>query len=446
VRSRFHDDDDIWILKVPGRVNLIGEHVDYNNGPVLPCAIDREIIICLKPASKGMIQISNVDAQYPVVSFSVEEKIKPFEKGHWGNYVKAGAKGILDHAIKSSLLSKDRVSGFDAIVSGTVPQAAGLSSSSTLVVGAAMAMLKVNELHLSNLKIAEICASAEHFVGTAGGGMDHAAILLGEENSFLKIEFNPLSAEPISAPNDIEMVLFHSLIEAEKSSFVREAYNKRVLECNFAKDLFNLYLSKSTAFSQTRIDYLGDIKESLFGIENEKLERLTSEFLNSLAETYSLRDLLRHFDLSKDDLTDKYQHVLRGAKLNDESVCYNLKSRFRHVYSECQRVNQAVSCLKSNDKIELGNLLNLSHKSLSEDYDVSTPEVDSIVNLLKENGAYGARMVGAGFGGMILALTDKSHAIELIGKMQQALYSGKPDIKSENSIIRCKATEGAGFI
>jgi N-acetylgalactosamine kinase len=445
IREVFQGEDDILFFKVPGRVNLIGEHVDYNNGPVLPCAIDREVVLSIKPNSNGLIRIMNVNPVYEEVSFYVHDDIIPDEKGNWGNYIKAGVKGILDQVIKSSHMSSESLNGFEGIISSTVPQAAGLSSSSTLVVGAVLAFESVNNLKLNKLEIAEICADAEHFVGTAGGGMDHAAILLGEKDSFLKIEFNPLSAEPISAPQDIEMVLFHSLIEAEKSSYAREAYNRRVLECNFARDLFNQFIMSIKSISKKHINYIGDIKPAYYTIEPVQLDHIISEFLESLPEKYSLEDLLRQLDISKTDMADRYRHVLRGSNLQEIPGGYKLKSRFRHVYSECKRVNQAASCLISSEKTKLGNLLDLSHKSLSEDYEVSTPEVDSIVNLLKINGAYGARMIGAGFGGMILALTDKVHANELIGKMQKVFYSEKSIKEYPEYIIRCNPADGAGL-
>jgi galactokinase len=232
-KRKFRDINNIFFIRVPGRVNLIGEHIDYNNGPVLPCAIDREIILCLTDNTSGSIRVSNVNPDYKEFAFSARNIIEPYEKGHWGNYIKAGVKGIVDYLGQNTDLNPESILGFDAIISSTLPAAAGLSSSSTLVVGAALAILIVNQIPMDKLTVAEICAEAEHFVGTSGGGMDHAACLLGKKDSFLKIEFNPLKAEPVSAPDDIEIILFHSLVDAEKSSHVREEYNRRVLECLF---------------------------------------------------------------------------------------------------------------------------------------------------------------------------------------------------------------------
>ncbi len=446
IKQNFQDEDDIWFIKVPGRVNLIGEHVDYNNGAVLPCTIDREIVICLTDNSHGLVRVSNLNPDYQEIQFSARNPIDPYEKGHWGNYIKAGVKGIVDYLYQSTELNLQNINGFDAVVSSTLPPAAGLSSSSTLVVGAALAILAVNQIPVDKLKVAEICAEAEHFVGTAGGGMDHAACMLGEKDSFLKIEFNPLKAESVSAPCDIDIILFHSLVQAEKSSYVREEYNRRVLECRFALDLFNIFISDRLMREKEPPESLGDITPQYFNISQLELDNLISEFIGSLADTYSLNDLLSRFNISRDELANQYRNALRGADLKEFQDGYKLKGRFRHVYTECQRVEKAIKCLQNREKIQLGKLLDASHKSLAEDYDVSTPEVDSIVKLLREFGALGSRLVGAGFGGMVLAISDQSHADELIKNMQDFFYSEKQHKNQNDYIIRCKTSDGAGLI
>jgi galactokinase len=170
------------------------------------------------------------------------------------------------------------------------------------------------------------------------------------------------------------------------------------------------------------------------------------DFLGSLSDAYSLKDLLSIFNISQDVLADLYKHVLRGAELNNIPGGYNLKKRFKHVYTECQRVNQAIGSLRTNDKIALGKLLDASHDSLSGDYNVSTPEIDTLVKMLKNFGALGARLVGAGFGGMILTLTDQLHAEELIEKVEKSFYSKHPDQNISECIIRCNTADGAGIM
>jgi len=445
-RRKFSDTNDISIIRVPGRINLIGEHVDYNNGAVLPCAIDREIVLCLTENKSGLVRVSNVNPDYPKIQFSVKNLIEPDEKGLWGNYIKAGVKGIVDYFSQKGEFNPDEIKGFDAIISSTLPPAAGLSSSSTLVVGAAMSFLTVNNIEMNKLKVAEICAEAEHFVGTAGGGMDHAACLLGVKNAFLKINFNPLKAQPVQAPGDLDIILFHSLVEAEKSGHVREEYNRRVLECHLALDLFNQFISKQFPGITTPLKSLGEITSNYFDIPQPVLDGHVHKFLVSLQDAYTLSEILTLLNCSVDELEELYCNMLRGAKLIEIDGGYKLKGRFRHVYSECQRVEMAIKYLQQNDKVSLGKLLNASHKSLAEDYEVSTPEVDSIQYLLRRFGAYGSRIVGAGFGGMVLAISDHSHSNELIEKMKETFYSKKILNNLDNYIIRCNTADGAGLL
>jgi len=199
IKQSFQPDDYVWFIKAPGRVNLIGEHTDYNMGPVLPCAIDREIVFCLRKSHSPDIHLSNITPAYEPIKFSLDKPILPYSRGNWGNYIKAGIKGVLDYVGQSNS-HKTEIRGFEALVSSTLPLAAGISSSSALVVAAALSLVIVNRIELDKLKLAEICAKAEHFVGTAGGGMDQTASLMGKKDSFLKIEFNPLKVETFPAP------------------------------------------------------------------------------------------------------------------------------------------------------------------------------------------------------------------------------------------------------
>jgi N-acetylgalactosamine kinase len=446
IKQNFQENDKIWFIKAPGRVNLIGEHVDYNMGTVLPCAIDREIILCFKDDQSGQIHVSNVNPDFKDIKFSIRDPIEPYSKGHWGNYIKAGIKGILDYLSQFANLNLQNVYGFNAVVSSTLPLAAGLSSSSALVVASASAILIANQIPLDKIKIAEICANAEHFVGTSGGGMDQAACLLGEKDAFLKIDFNPLQITLIPAPNDIEIILFHSLIEAQKSGKVREEYNRRVLECQIAVDLINRFLTDRYSLNVKPLQFIGEITPQNFEMNSSELDRLIFEFLESLPLCYYLNELLSVFNISREDLAHRYSHILRDSDITEFPGGFKIKGRFRHVFTECKRVDHAIQSMQNKDKTELGKILDNSHDSLSNDYEVSTPEVDSIVNLLKQFGAFGARLMGAGFGGMILTLSDHSQADELIKNMKDSFYSKRSDLIQDNYIIRCRTSDGAGLI
>ena len=444
IKKTFQLEDNIRFIKAPGRVNLIGEHTDYNMGPVLPCAIDREIVFCLRENNSAEINVTNINPKFTDISFSINQLIQPYSKGYWGNYIKAGIKGVIDYLNPENHFKVNDLRGFDAIVSSTLPQAAGLSSSSALVVASALSFVIMNQFDVGNLKLAEICAKAEHFVGTAGGGMDQAASLLGKQDSFLKIEFNPLKISPITAPKDIQIVLFHSLVKAEKSNHLRDEYNRRVLECQMGVDLFNQFIMDQVDREYHPVEYIGEIKPERFSLNGAELNQLVSRFMNQISGSYNVNEISSALDLSAGELTKRYKIIMKSDLLKEPPGGFKIKGRFKHVYTECQRVNQAIECLHNNNMAELGDLLNASHKSLLNDYEVSIPEVDQLINLLLENGALGARLMGAGFGGMILTLTDESKKDQFIKKIKNLFYSHKVSGDINKYIFPCIVADGAG--
>ena len=446
IRENFQPEDRIICIRAPGRVNLIGEHTDYNMGPVLPCAIDREIVFCLRANFSKEISMSNIESKFEKFRFTWQKPILPYAKGHWGNYIKAGIKGIVDFLAQEDYNQINSLRGFDAIVSSTLPSAAGLSSSSALVVASALSLLAINEIYMDKLKIADICAEAEHFVGTAGGGMDQATCLLGEKDAFLKIEFNPLRVHSIAAPKNIALILFHSLVEAQKSHNVREEYNRRVLECRISVDLFNRFMVNQNSGNNQKINYIGEIRSDFLLLDPLELDNLVARFLEKLKDSYSLKEIANILNTSKGQLTARYQNILKSDVLKEPTNGFSIKRRFRHVYTECNRVNRMVDCLQKNDITGMSRLIKESHDSLSNDYEVSIPEVAHLIKLLRESGITGARLIGAGFGGMVLALSERSRREQVIEKMKQNFYAQKVKGSLDNYIIPCLTSDGAGGI
>jgi len=444
--TTFRSDDALLFLKAPGRVNLIGEHTDYNMGPVLPCAIDKEIVFCLRKNNSGEITVNNVNPKFSDLKFSIKHSIDPYTKGNWGNYIKAGVKGVIDHLQSSNYHNLSGLHGFDVVVSGTLPLAAGLSSSSALVVASALSFVVINNLNIEKLEIAEICAKSEHFVGTAGGGMDQAASLLGKNNSFLKMEFNPLRIEPILAPEGLQLVLFHSLIEAEKSGKAREEYNRRVLECRMSVDLFEQYMVNKRVIQHSPVNYIGEIKPERFHMDEVELDQFVLKFLDQLPNSFSKNEFSQALGISENEIIKKYHDILRSDNWAEPTGGFKIKGRFKHVYTECRRVDYTVACLSENNLSELGGLLNASHQSLSQDYEVSLPEVDQLVKIILRNGAAGARIMGAGFGGMILAYTKNENKERLIERTIHDFYHPRHKGDVENCIFPCVASDGAGEI
>lgn len=337
----------------PGRVNLIGEHTDYNGLPVLPIAIDRDVRIKFAVLDDPVVRLDSPVRRFAPFTFQLERPIEAADQGDWSNYVRAAARGLLEQGVPLER-------GIEGTVTGDVPIASGLSSSSALVVASALALLKANGVTLPRLQLAALMARAERFVGLEGGGMDQAACLHGVEGHALRIEFDPLRVTPVRVPEGWRWVVASSLVRAEKSAGAREAYNERARQCREA---------------------LAEVRDAV-GVERTP------------SQASSYRGLVSAGDL--DGLLHSARRILGPV----------LFRRFRHVVTEGSRVALAEQAMRDRDLHRFGHLMVRSHESLRDDYEVSTAELDAIVTIALEAGAAGARLTGAGFGGCAVALCD----------------------------------------
>ncbi len=429
----FEAGDEVRFFKAPGRVNMIGEHTDYNMCPVLPCAVDKEIVFCVRQGEPGVIKLTNVEDEFEDISFSLLEDIKPYQQGHWGNYIKAGAKGIIGRC------GGEKLRGFQAVISSTLPAAVGMSSSAALVVCSAQVLHDLNDLGLAKEELADICATAERFVGTAGGGMDQAACLLGRKDTFLKIDFNPLRVQRVKAPPGAEIVLCDSLARAEKSGWARGAYNRRVVECRLAMGLFKRYLAEHGE-SPSPMEYIGDIREDILG--KGCAERVEG-FLRWLRPEYDLAALAVALGGEEDAVSRDYLRINEREYLSPPADGFKPQQRFRHVYREWSRVEQAVLSLAAGDWRSFGKLMDESQESMAECYEISTPELDELCRQARQAGAFGARLTGAGFGGCVVALVARGASGEFIARLRDSFYAGE-DVAGK--VFVCRPSAGAGEI
>jgi galactokinase len=342
------------LSRAPGRVNLIGEHTDYNDLPVFPMALQREVRIALRPREDGLVVVHNTNPVFPSVEFEIEPAIPPYVQGSWGNYAKAPA---------SELARRFAIwRGFEGVVSSDIPPAAGLSSSSAVVNAVGLALGHLNQVPAAVGNFAAIMADAEQYVGTRGGGMDQAISLGARDRCAAKITFNPVRLKHVAVPEDWCFIVADTGVRAEKSGAAMVAYNRRRSECEEA-------LRKVADYAATN--------------------HITEKFASSYP------DLLAALDVGT--LVDLGEQALKG----------DLLRRFRHVVTEADRVEEAVDRLYSADVTGFGVLMDASHASLRTDYSVSSTELDELVAVAREGGAAGARLTGAGFGGCIVALADR---------------------------------------
>ncbi|MDE2806177.1 MAG: hypothetical protein OXN18_13620 [Gemmatimonadota bacterium] len=397
-----------WLAIAPGRVNLIGEHTDYNGLPVLPMALDRDVRIEFAVADGPVVRLDSPLARLDTFAFQLKRPIEAADQGHWSNYVRAAANGLLEHGVPLK-------QGIEGTVTGDVPIASGLSSSSALVVASALALLKANGVEvagasettggpasstraqpepalsprspvapISRLELATLMARAERFVGLEGGGMDQAACLHGAEGHALRIDFEPLRVTPVAVPEGWRWVVASSLVRAEKSRGARDAYNERAGQCREALAVLGSVFANDAS--------------------------VTAERDRPGVAPVSYRDLIADGDV--DGLLERTRRILPPA----------LFRRFRHVVTEGRRVALAEVAMREADMRGFGDLMVRSHESLRDDYAVSTSELDEIVTVALEAGAAGARLTGAGFGGCAVALCDAPTMGPVMDALSERFY------------------------
>jgi galactokinase len=334
------------VVHAPGRVNLIGEHIDYVGLPVFPVGLQKRVTMVLRPREDEVISISNVRPEFGDREFIIGPGLRRLSDGDWINYLMAPAWRLAR--------AHGPLRGFDAVLDSDIPVAAGLSSSAALVVAVGLAIVEINALSYEPLELAEVMAAAEHFVGTRGGGMDQAICLGAQQGHAARIDFKPLRVATVELPTGWAFVVANSMIRAEKSAGAMQAYNRRTSECD-----------EALARVRVRLD-----------------ERSTTGYPQLL----SRHDVIELFTLAEQALDPL------------------LLRRFRHVVTEGVRVRRAVTAMEEGDLGLFGNLMDASHESLRSDYEVSCPELDELCERARSGGAAGARLTGAGFGGCIVAL------------------------------------------
>src|SRR2546429_6920705 len=206
------------VVRAPGRVNLIGEHIDYCGLPVLPMAIGRSVRMSFRPRANRETRLVNRDPRFAPSVFTVNDRIPAAPAGDWSNYARAAAQALAQRF--------PDLRGVDALVQSDLPIAAGLSSSSALVVAMALALLHANGVTVPALELMELLAQGERYVGTAGGGMDQSIILGAQAGCASRIDFRPLRLTPTVVPADWRVIVAWSLLPAPQPRGAGQAYNE----------------------------------------------------------------------------------------------------------------------------------------------------------------------------------------------------------------------------
>ena len=368
LRQRFTEiygnSERICLACAPGRVNLLGDHTDYNDGFVLPMTIDRAVYFALRQREDTSVRLHSMNFDENI-QYSIDRRPKA-PPGEWTSYVTGAIEELRSRGLVST--------GFEGIVYGDVPLGGGLSSSAALEVATVVALQNLLGFELDGIEAAKLCQLVEHrYAGVQCGIMDQFASRLGRANQALLLDCRTLSHSDIPLSLDkINVVIVNSGI---KRALASSKYNERRAECQLGVDYFRQFDPAVRA----------------------------------------LRDVSA-------ELLDKHRSGLPA----------NVRKRCRHVVMENQRVLDAAELLRNNEFVGFGALMQDSHSSLRDYYEVSCPELDALVEIgLETDGVYGARMTGAGFGGCVLLLAEQ-WTITRLEERIQGLYPQrfklKPDI------------------
>jgi N-acetylgalactosamine kinase len=463
-----HDSDtQMGIIRAPGRVNLLGTHVDHRGGRVNPIAVREVAVICF-PRADGQIRIANANLEFPPHEFAIADLLpdaaipdwtdwtfstpKLLEDaallGHWSSYVRAPV------AYFTNLWNRPAgLQGFDLFIDSELPKAAGLSSSSALVVATAYALHLVNDRPFEPIELAEACGQAEWYVGTRGGAGDQAAIALGKSGQVSHLDFFPMDGDWSPWPDGYSVVVCHSRVHAQKTANARSIFNERVatyvIALTWVKRLYPQW--------EAKLEHLRDILR--LGVSTQDIY----EMLLRLPPRASREQIVEALPDDIDELTKLF------GTHDDPEEGYRVRDICLYGLAECQRSERLADCLRAGDIIGAGRLIDLSHEgdrvtridqsgarvpcdtgvsdeglsgliadiSSSDEstrdaaslamqpggYACSAPDVDELVDLARGvDGVVGAGLIGAGLGGCVEVVVRDDSVDRLRDELLRCYY------------------------
>ena len=374
----FKYSEEVETFFSPGRVNLIGEHTDYNGGFVFPCALDFGTYAVVKKREDKIFRMYSKNFKnLGIIEFNLDNLVYD-KKDDWANYPKGVIKTFLDRNYKID-------TGFDVLFFGNIPNGAGLSSSASIEVLTAIILKDLFKLDVNMIEMVKICQATENnFIGVNCGIMDQFAVGMGKKDNAILLDCNTLKYEyvPVKLKN-MSIVIANT---NKKRGLADSKYNARRADCQEAVKTLNK--------NGVNIKYLGELTVAEF-------------------------EKVKHFLTNEDQL-----------------------KRATHAVTENERAKIAVEFLKKDDIAEFGRLMNKSHISLRDDYEVTGSELDSLVEAAwKEKGTVGSRMTGAGFGGCTVSIVENDYVDSFIKNVGKK-YKEKTGL--EASFYIANIGDGAG--
>jgi len=494
-REHFGDAPEVFVARSTGRINLMGMHVDHRGGFVNPIAI-KDTFLIVQPREDDVVSICSADADaFPAQEFRISQelpagKIQDWDAwtqgqlderrstgtaGDWSNYVKSAVLYLQHINTRDDGRFDPPLRGMNMAVKGSVPMAAGLSSSSSVVVGAAEACANVNGLALEPLEMVEACRLGEWYVGTRGGGGDHAAIKCGKRNHVSHIGSFPFSVSAVPFPEGYSLVLANSLVESKKQEGARDIFNERVASYEFSL----LMLRRNWPEYAPKMEHLRDVNPGTLGVSQADIYRM----IGSLPRRCTRAQVL-------EALPDDRERIERIFATHAQPASgYGIRQVCTYGIAECLRSDMAGKLLDNGDVVRFGELINISHdgdrvtrlvdgRRVPNDndltdasmdkliadaesgdparaersqlwrqpggYDVSTEEQDILVDVARATeGVLGAGLVGAGLGGSVVTLVSEAQANAVIAAMAQGYYEPR-GLPVAAEVVR--PVEGAGIL
>ena len=465
-----------FIARSPGRVNLIGEHIDYSLYEVLPMAIAADVLIAVSSSdsnsdNKSNFCIANTNSKkYQSTEFSVpaDGDVKIDASTHdWTNYFKAGLHGAIG-------LLRQKDTNFSPqsmlmLVDGNVPAGGGLSSSAAFVCASALAVLGANgQKEVIKKELVELAIVSERSVGVNSGGMDQAASVFSIRGDALSVSFSPkLHVEAIAFPKTeppITFMVAQSFVTSDKHVTAPKCYNLRVVECTLAAE----FIAKKLGLELSQ-DF-GPVGATLRNLQDAYF---TSDLVSqSLKDSSEISRLEQMIELTESTLTDNTGYTLEAiasalsvapetlesnymTKFPVSASRFQLRSRALHVFSEAIRVSRFKALLQTSPEPgkhdhllrDLGALMNETQESCRTFYDCSCPELDQLCAIARRAGSYGSRLTGAGWGGCTVHLVPKESVEAIRNAWEEEYYRVKfPDItqeKLEEAIVVSEPGQGS---
>ncbi len=377
-KDLFGSSEGVGMAQAPGRVNIIGEHTDYNEGLVLPIAIARNTIAAFRANDSRTVTVRSMTLE-ETGSFSLDDEAMPGEPS-WLVYAAGVARALQDAEVP--------VVGCDLVVDSTVPLGGGLSSSAAFEVAVGLALTAAAGREIDRKDLMWACHRAEsEYVGMRCGIMDQYVALFAEEGKAVLLDCRTADHKLVPCPTD--MVKFVVCDTAVRHELANSEYNRRREECEQ-------------------------------GVE-QAARILRAKPVRALR------------DLDPGDLSELQQEL--------DPVIFR---RVRHVVTENARVKEAVNALRDRNYVSMGVLMDASHDSLRDDYGVSSPELDTMVELAwSQRGVYGSRMTGGGFGGCTITLIDSGRVDEFCKNMALGYQERTGETPS---IYVCSPEDGARIV